>query len=345
MRPSLAAIAASQGGLVTRAQARDAGCRGPELRALTAVGGAWVVVRRGIYLERTLWESMSTLEQWRARDRAAHLATGVVHELSHDSAARLHELPLVGVRRDLSHVSRPDVQGSRTEHGVKHHKSALPSPGRLVIDGLPTTNLARTAVDVAREHGLAAGLAACDAAMRAGVRRAAFEAELARMAHWPGVIAARSAAELADPRAENAGESLARLLVLELGIGEVEPQFALRLTGRTVWIDLRVGCHGFEFDGRLKYRSRADGGVALRPAEEIVWEERQREREVCEVGLGMSRLTWDDLWGSRRLRTRSRLLAEYAVTAARFGTRLPDHLVEFSRRHSHDRVPDRRQAS
>jgi hypothetical protein len=159
------------------------------------------------------------------------------------------------------------------------------------------------------------------------------------------VIAARSAAELADPRAENAGESLARLLVLELGIGEVEPQFAVRLADRTVWVDLRVGCHGFEFDGRLKYRAAAEGGIARRPAEEIVWEERQREREICAIGLGMSRLSWDDLFGAARERARARLQAEYAVTAARFGTRLPEHLEAFSRAHSFDRVPPVRRAS
>lgn len=345
MRPALAAIASSQGGLVTRAQARAAGCRGPELRGLTAPSGPWVVVRRGVFVERPLWQSMSPIDQWRARDRAAHLATTVEHELSHDSAARLHELPLVLIRHELSHVSRPDVRGSRTEHGVKHHKSAVPSAGRLMIDGLPVTGRARTALDVGREHGLASGLAACDAAMRTGLARSAFDAELVAMAHWPGVVAARTAAELADPRAENAGESLARLLILELGIGDVEPQFALRLSGRTVWVDLRVGCHGFEFDGKLKYRSRAEGGVASRPAEDVVWDERQRERDVMAVGLGMSRLTWDDLFGTARERAKARLLNEYAVTAVRFGTRLPDHLAEFSRLHSHDRLPRRRLAS
>jgi len=297
-------------------------------------------------VERSVWEELPLLDQWRARDRAAHLATSVRHELSHDSAARFHGLPLVGIRKDLSHVSRPDVHGSRTEHGVKHHKADLPSGTGIVVDGLPVTGIARTAVDLAREHGLPTGLAACDAALRAGVRRAELQAELVGMAHWPGVVAARSATELADPRAENAGESLARLLVLELGLGDVvEPQFAVRLPGRVVWIDLRVGCHCFEFDGRIKYRPLADGGVAVRSAEEVVWAERQREREVCAVGLGMSRLVWDDLFGAARARAKARLLAEYAVTAARFGTRLPDHLAEFSRLHSHDRVPECRRAS
>jgi len=345
MRPPLAAVAATQGGLVTREQARSAGYRGPELRGLTSPRGRWVVVRRGVYMEREIWDALSPLDQWRARDRAAHLAMSVPHELSHDSAARLHDLPLMVIRQDLTHISRPDVQGSRTEHGIKHHKAILPSRRSVRVSGMPATGIARTAIDIAREHGLPSGLAACDAAMRAGVPRAALNAELAAMAHWPGVIAARTAAELADPRAENGAESLARLLVLELGLGEVEPQFAVRLSGRTVWVDLRVGCHCFEFDGRMKYRSRAEGGVALRPAEEVVWDERQREREVCAVGLGMSRLTWGDLFGEARVRAKARLLAEYAVTVARFGTRLPDHLAEFSRRHSHDRVPRCRRAS
>ena len=49
MRPPLAALAMSQAGLVTRAQARSAGYRGPELRGLTSASGPWVVVRRGVY--------------------------------------------------------------------------------------------------------------------------------------------------------------------------------------------------------------------------------------------------------------------------------------------------------
>ncbi|MGI8524274.1 MAG: hypothetical protein ACR2K3_13350 [Nocardioides sp.] len=339
MRPRLEAIASQQGGLVTRAQARDLGYRGPELRGLTAVGGAWVVVRRGVYIARALWEASSALERWQLRDRAAHLTTEVAHELSHDSAARLHGLPLVSVKRELTHLTRPNVQGSRTEHGVKHHLGPVPSPSRVVIHALPATGLARTALDVAREHGLPTGLAACDAARRLGVSCADFTDELACMTHWRGVICAREAASLADPRPENAAESLARLLVIELGIGTPEPQFALLIHGRVIWCDLRVGNHVFEFDGRIKYRGRTEGGVALKPAEQVVWEERQREREVCAEGLGVSRLDWNELFGAARIRAKKRLLEEYAVTLARFGPRLPDHLAAFSRLHSHDRVP------
>jgi hypothetical protein len=345
VKPQLVATAMRQGGLVTRAQARDAGCRGPELRSLTAVGGEWVVVRRGVYVERLVWQGLDELERWKLRDRAAHLTCRLPHELTHDSACRLHDLPLVAMKRDLSHLSRPDVQGSRTEHGVKHHRGPVPSPDAQRVDGIPVTGTARSALDVAREHGLMTGMAACDAAMRQGVSRTQLDDELATMAHWPGVVSARDSAALADPRAENAGESLARHLVLELGIGDPQPQFAVRLDGRIVWCDLRVGNHVFEFDGRIKYRPLSEGGVATKSAEEVVWAEKARERLVCAEGLGVSRIIWSDFFGAARDRARRRLLAEYAGTVTRYGTRLPDPLAEFARLHSYDRVPRPRIAS
>jgi hypothetical protein len=345
MKPRLIPVAAEQRGLITRAQARDAGYRGPELRGLTAVGGAWIVVRRGVYAERSAWTALSDLDRWKLRDRAALLTRRRSVEVSHDSAARLHGLPLVLLRHELTHVTRNDVQGSRTEHGIKHHRGALPSNGRVTLEGLPATGLARTALDVAREHGLATGLAGCDGALRLGLQPSDLTRELRTMAHWPGIVAARDAALLADPRAENAAESLARLLVLELGIGEPEPQFALLLHDRIVWCDLRVGNHVFEFDGRIKYVGRAHGGVAVRPADEVVWAEKERERLICAEGLGVSRIIWSDFFGSARERAVRRLRAEYAVTAARFGDRLPAHLAEFSARHTYDRVPGARRVS
>ena len=44
---------------------------------------------------------------------------------------------------------------------------------------------------------------------------------------------------------------------------------------------MRIGCHVFEFDGRVKYRRTEDGGVADRPPDEVVWEEKKRERLIC----------------------------------------------------------------
>jgi hypothetical protein len=240
---------------------------------------------------------------------------------------------------ELVHVTRPGVGGARTDHGVKHHIGRV-LPEMLTVGDLPVTNLARTALDLGREHGLDQGVGACDAAMRRGVGYDDFMGELASMRCWPRVTRARAAAEYADPGAETIGESMARLLVIELGlVGDLETQFPVLTRRGESWVDIRVGCHLFEFDGRKKYLRRAQGGVSDREAGDIVWGERTRQTEICGLGLGMSRIIWADFYGPARERAKERLRAEYAVTLARFGCVLPAHLEDVARRLRGRRLP------
>ncbi len=332
MRPQLRARAASQGGLITRAQAIAAGYRIGEIRRLTRDGGPWVLVRRGVYAERELWEATDDRTRLSLRDRAAHLTMTAPHLMSHDSAARAWTLPHLRASTPLVHVTRFGVNGSRTDDGVKHHLTRLGLLQAEVLDGVRTTGLARTALDLAREHGFVHGVVACDAALDRGVSLAELEAELALMTYWPGVTRARAALAAADGGAESPGESLTRLLLLELGLGEPETQFPIQVGDRVYWADLRLGCHLVEFDGELKVVPVAEGGLARRPAHEVLWEERRRQVAICGEGLGMSRVAWADLFGVRREQTKRRLEAEYAVTAARFGHVLPPHLAAFAAR-------------
>jgi hypothetical protein len=330
MRPELAARAAQQGGLVTRRQAIDAGYRERELRTLTATHGAWVTVRRGVYVERSLWVCVNETGQWRLRDRAAHLAMTKPHAMSHDSAARLLGLETLNAERPLSHIVRPGVGGSRTEHGVKHHLSRVSPREVETVDGIQVTGLARTALDIGREHGFEAGVVAVDGALRRGVTRQQFTEELELMENWPHITSSRAAVEVGDAGAETVGETMGRLLVLELGIGRPSTQFPVRIPSGLVWCDLRVGCHVFEFDGRIKYRRVDNGGVADRPVEDVLWDERKRQQEICALGLGMSRIIWSDFYGPARDKARQRLLEEYAVTERRFGSDLPEELARFA---------------
>lgn len=337
MRPRLRALAGRQGGLITRAQALADGYTERELRTLTAVYGLWVIVRRGVYAERELWESLTGHdEQASLRDRAVHLTMTTQHLMSHDSAARAQGIAMLHPRHQLSHVTREGVGGSRTERGVKHHLTRLGLLNTVELEGMTVTGPARTAVDLGREHGYATGVVACDAVLHEGLRAGLVKDDLRAVARtmwcWPGITQAKAAIEIADAGAESPGESLLRLLIWELGIGVPETQFALRISSGVVWVDIRVGCHMFEFDGRVKFRSVAQGGVAERPVEDIVWDERQRERQVCAEGLGMSRVIWDELFGAARKKTLARLAEEYAVTSARFGEVLSPHLATFAER-------------
>lgn len=334
MRPELRAIADRQGGVVLRQQALSAGYTPAEIRALLRPGGEWCTARRGAYVEsRAIAGASSISERLIVKDWAAHLVTRVPHVMSHDSAARLQGLPLVAEEAAESHITRPTLSGARNEFGIRHHLSRRPVSVDDV-NGLPVTGKARTVVDLGRWHGFAQGVVAADAALRAGVPRSDLIAELERESAWPNIGPVREAIGFADDGAENLAESLTRILVGELDLGQIHTQFAVHIAdGRIVWCDLRVGCHVFELDGRIKITPVARGGVATKSPEQVLWDERQRQQMVCAVGLGMSRLTWTDLFGLPRERAKTRLRAEYAVTEARFGSTLPAHLAAFAAAH------------
>lgn len=329
----LVPTAGQQFGLFTRRQAVSAGYTPGQVRALVS-RGSWVVVRRGAYTPVEVWEAQSGEDdrQW-LRAVAAHLTMATPHVLSHDSAARALGLPMLRVRRPLVHITRPGVLGTRTVHGVKHHLGRESPAETLGIGGITVTGLARTSLDLAREHGYRSGLVAIDAARRRGADLRSFERELARMTRWPYVRTARAALEASDPGAESIGETLSRDLVVELGIGPVFTQFAVNLGYATVWCDLRVGCHVFEFDGRQKYLRIERGGFSDEEPSDIVWREKIRERDICGEGLGMSRLVWGDFFGAARDRAKRRLLADHARTVALYGRTLPEHLARFAREH------------
>jgi hypothetical protein len=337
VNPALVALADRQHDVFTRAQADASGYSSRLIRTLTKPGGPWVIVRRGVYILRENWDRLDwRVGQWRVRDWAAHLSMTTPHLMSHDSAARAWGLETLRLPDPMVHVTRPGVGGSRSEAGVNHHLRRIGPSEIYTVSGLPVTDRATAAIDIACFHGLWAGVVACDSALRHGVSRDQMRSVLTRMRRWPGVGDARLAAEFADAGAESVGESMARLLVWELGIGEPETQFAVRIGDSTVWCDLRVGCHVFEFDGRVKYTPRAEGGLADRAAGEVVWDEKVRQHLVCAEGLGMSRIVWSDLFGSARTAAKRRLRAEWEVTVRRFGTELPPHLAAYRQRRRTD---------
>lgn len=289
-------------------------------------------MRRGVYVESAAWAALDPVGRLRLQDRAVHLTTEVEHAMSVDSAARALGLPFEMPAEPLSHLVRPGRRGTRSERGVKHHLSRqMPAP-LLEVDGMTVTPLARTALDIAREHGFEAGVAACDGAMRRGVSRRELEQELDLLRCWPYITRARAAVEHADPGGENVAESRARMLVMELGRGRPSTQFPVRLGSGVVWCDLQLGNHVFEFDGRIKYRDRAHGGVADRAVERVVWDEKKRQREIEAVGLGVSRIIWADFSAANRATARARLLADVQISEQRFGPVLAPHLAEAAAR-------------
>jgi predicted transcriptional regulator of viral defense system len=332
-----AAVAAGQG-LVTSARLHALGITSSQL-ARWVRAGELVAVRRGVYTTAELWSSWDEYAaRPLARIRASHLTLEVPHVYSHDSSALIQQVRLIRPQDSEVHVTRRGVNGSRVRHGVRHHGAAYGPEQVHSVDGLPVLDVPRTVVDLARTHGYRAGLVAADGALQAGITRAAMAEAAASMVSWPGITQVRAAIEDAVLGAESVGETLARELVCELGHGVPETQFPVRIPSGIAWCDLRLGCHVFEFHGRIKLRSVERGGVAEQAAEQVAWDERRRERDVCAEGLGASRIYWDDLWGAARDRALERLERERTVTERRFGNQLPVHLAEFAARVRGQRV-------
>ena len=321
MNPQLRAIAGRQGGVFTRAQAISCGCSEREIRTRTGARGDWEVVRRGAYVERSIWELLDADGRYRLVVRAVMLNTQAPAVPTHSSAAVFLGIPMRPGWRTLVHVTRPDVTGGRVEAGVSHHRSLLTPEQCVQVDGVVVSSLARTAVDVGREFGFADGVVAADAARRLGVGRREMQAEVEGMRSWPRITQSRGAVDIADGGAESIGETFARLLLRELDMGVPETQVELTDGRRKARVDLRIRRHLIEFDGRVKYVGRARGGVADRPVEQIVWEEKQREDWLRNLdgGYGISRVVWVDLWGRARSETKRRLAREIAASDRRYG--------------------------
>jgi len=324
---------AANHGLLTRAQALDSGLSPLSIRHLLNTGRL-VLLRRGVYVDGDLWRSLDTYRgQHRLRTRAALLTMRRSWVVSHDSAGHEHELDLLLPPEPHVHITRPGFTTAWTEYGVKHHLAPFHDDQVVSIKGLRVHDLARTAVDIAREHGSPYGEVACDSAMRRGVPRRALEAAVEPMHSWPHVVQTRAAVDFARPGTGSVAETLGRIMVEELGLEEdIEIQFPVRRQdGRIAWLDILVGCHGFEVDGTGKYVPVELGGLATRAPYEVLWDEKKRERDLHQLRVGTSRIFWEDYWGERRQQALKRMREEYNETAERFGTKLPERLVREAR--------------
>lgn len=326
---------AAQHGLVTWAQLCDLGYEPAQIAQLVR-DGRLERVRRGVYADPVVWHANQRWDlRQMLRDRASSMVTTSAHRLSHDSAAL--RLGMQVLKQDgRSHLTHAGRRGTHTRGGITHHYAPYRKADACRDDDVLA--LARTALDIAREHGVRAGTVAVDSALRMGATYDELEAALAVMTHWPHRSRARRAIELSDPDTDSIAETLGRELVEELGYGRPSTQFGLAADGRVVWCDLRLGRHFFEVDSKLKLTPVDEGGVAEDPAEAL-WKEKQRQDFITGFKTGVSRIVWDDFVGRQREIAKARLDREYRDTVQRFGTDISD-LAQYR-----PRVPRRRPAA
>lgn len=250
-----------------------------------------VRVRRGVYVDSSDWAEKEREARHFVRMQAVCASMRSAPVFSHQSAALIWGLPVVGVPMPVQLIAAGRV-GVRSQRGIRWHNDAVRDDEIVEVGGLLVTNLERTLIDLARTCSFAAAVAALDAGIRdriespiAGRVRGASTGRLHELvalgAGRRGIRAARVNVAFADARSGSAGESVSRANLHLLGFPAPELQVPFRRhDGGVDIVDFdwpELGTFG-EFDGRGKYLR--DEYTADTPIEEIVLAEKEREDRI-----------------------------------------------------------------
>lgn len=276
------ALALRQGFVLTRNQARCAGVPERLIRSLLR-RKTWSLPRRGVL-------SVLPPEPDGVGTALAAAAAALVRPysvISHASAAVIFGVPvLYAPHRPMLTIEPGGQCNSRDDIDI--HAAQLAADEKTLWYGLPLTSPARTALDIARSHGVNAGVVALDAVLH---ERAAtleeIERVLMRQRGWPYCRRARRALELCDGRSESVLETLVRIRLVTTGLPAPTPQAWIETPNGAYRVDLlwpreRVV---LEVDGLEKYRGGWQTVVA----------EKRRQDDLERAGYRVLRVTWREL--------------------------------------------------
>jgi very-short-patch-repair endonuclease len=272
---AIGALASEQHGVVSLAQLSELGVPEHVVRARRKAQ-RWYALHRGVYAVGH--EALTP----RSRFIAAVYACGPGALLSHRAAGALRGLlSATGVIE----VTAP--RGCKPKPGITIHRSRLLHPDdRAEVDGIPTTSVARTLVDLAdvlNERQLTSAVRQAELLKTFDLR--AIEEVIARLPGRKGrhrlrrVLAAyRPEPQLLRSRAER------RVKALCTRHGLPMPQFNVQVAGYEVdayWPQAKLA---LEFDGAETHQTRF-----------AFHEDRRRDRVLATDGIQVARVTWPDL--------------------------------------------------
>jgi very-short-patch-repair endonuclease len=299
----IARLAASQHGVVTRAQLLGAGVTVSEVRRRLRTSRL-VEVHRGVYL-------VGPVASPRAAEMAAVLACGPRAYVSHRSAAWLWELlprPESAGRSGLVEVRVAANRRVRRTGILARRTELLEAKDVALVDGIPATSVARTLVDLAgvvRPRELERATARAE--RQELVTRDRLLAFVARHRREPGV------GVLAGILGQEGGPALTRS-VLEDRFGVEVKEFGLPKPRYNVVVE------GYELDvwwARLRHAVELDGAAYHRS-----WRsqrhDRRRDTDLAAAGITVIRVTWDQLVHDTK-RTMMRIGQALALARDRLG--------------------------
>jgi hypothetical protein len=283
--------------------------------ARAALAGRQRRIFRGVYASTSAWQEASDRERHLARMRAA-AATRMSHPVvfSHQSAAVLWGIPILGDWPNEVHLHALGKRGVRSRGGIVWHRGAITEGEVCEVDGMLVTGMLRTVVDLARSMPFASAVVSLDYATKprltlpggeamAGIPRARVLARLDDDAPARGARSARAALAFSNPLSGSPGESCSRVEIHRLRFRPPRLQVPVpRRDGQGKDIPDFDWPEAFgEFDGKVKYTR--DQYTRGRPMEEIVWAEKRREDRLRRAGKkDMARWVWSDVMNPMLLR-------------------------------------------
>lgn len=279
MDAALLAVAESQDGLFTTAQARTAGVTQWGLAGLKDAGSVTSVARSVYALPDAV--PSDPVDAYRFRVKAGRLVYPDAYTCG------LSFLAESGIDVWGAQLARADlVRDVRSEVLTSLCRIRPPHPGVRPEPGAGDS-VAAALVQTAFDHGALAGIVSADDALHDRLTTVeAIGAVAASVVRWPGAGKVRTMLALMDGRSESVGESRLRVMLTVAGLRLV-PQFAIIEGGRAfAYVDMLVDGTNLclEFDGRVKYGEP-----------EALWREKKREDRIRRLGYRLERVIWADL--------------------------------------------------
>ncbi|MGN6743809.1 MAG: type IV toxin-antitoxin system AbiEi family antitoxin domain-containing protein [Amnibacterium sp.] len=284
--------------LITVRAAERAGITRRSL-ARAAEKGELVHVRRGVYVPTALWAPLDGRQRHLVRLRALMEVADRPMVVSHWSAALLHELPVPRSRLLLPEVTVPLGTG-RSITGARARADAVPAAQVALIAGLPVTDLARTALDIAETGSFAEGVTVLDEVLHRTDPSRRETARGALLTLWEERPRRRATARVpeviafADGDNESPGESVSRVTMRAIGLPRPVLQHEFRdrdgFAGRA---DFWFPDEDFigEMDGQGKYLDPTKNGG---DAAKAVIGEKRREDRLRRLVKGFARWGWTE---------------------------------------------------
>jgi hypothetical protein len=279
---------------------------GRDDRALrrAAERGELVRVAPGTYVLAAAWTAASPEQQHAVVVSATLARTTSDIVVSHRSALAVHGFPVSSPMPSRVHVVDRARSTTKTTSLMVRHSAALADDEISDVGGLRVVRPVRAASDVARLESLRSSVVALDHGLRLG----AFDHDAlhAAVERAPRVGRRRAliALDLADALAESPGESLSRVVMVEIGVPlpVLQKEFWDRrgFIGRVDFWWPHLGVVG-EFDGLTKYLELARRSG--RSLDRVKIDEKKREDRIRALpGVhGFARWDWATANDPRRL--------------------------------------------